>query len=95
MSNKLYTMHCDTDERPKAGDLLSVPLGLWHERTWILCLVLPGGKARTWKVLRVRWWEIEPRMRMALWRRAERHGGQTVWRYRSQKRRRSIQDIIL
>jgi hypothetical protein len=76
------------ERRPKRGDLLYTNVGGRRERTWIILAarILPtrwcaemgitAQRARLWAE---RWWEIEPEMRMALFRSAERAGGQVAF----------------
>lgn len=73
--------------RPKRGDLLQSNIGDKRERTWIVLAVhvLPtrwckemGITAQRTRVWAERWWEIEPDVRRACYRSAERAGGQIV-----------------
>jgi hypothetical protein len=73
--------------RPRRGDLLQTNPGDRRERTmivigardlktrWCKEMELTAQRTRVWAE---RWWEIEPETRMALYRSAERHGGQLV-----------------
>jgi hypothetical protein len=93
--------------KPKRGDLMQTNRGSKRERTWF---VLSSRRinstihdAKDWheweqnpryKIWRARWWELEPEMRMKLYRSAERAGGQVVWFMQSKqfdnlRRRRS------
>jgi hypothetical protein len=70
---------------PKRGDLVQTNIGTKKERTWFIM------KSRTikrrqpgpprYELYAARWWELEPETRMALYRSAERHGGQWVINY--------------
>lgn len=76
--------------RPKRGDLVQTNIGSQRERTWFVLAahILPtrpapahwssswGTLAQRTQLWAVRWWELEPEMRMALFRSAERAGGQ-------------------
>lgn len=72
-------------ERPKRGDLLQSNIGTKRERTWLIlgarilrigfCKHVGVTTQRT-KLWAERWWEVEPETRMALYRSAERRGGQ-------------------
>lgn len=68
---------------PKRGDLIHSAVGTRRERTWIILRSLRrpkfGYDKRRFTILRARWWELEPEMRMSLFRSAQRNGGQTVW----------------
>ena len=77
----------DNELRPKRGDLLQTNMGDRRERTFIILSVhvLPtrwcsemGIVAQRTRLQAARWWEIEPEMRQALYRSAERAGGQLV-----------------
>jgi hypothetical protein len=53
-----------------------------------------GFEAQRTKVWAERWWELEPEMRVALHRSAERRGGQLVhkfYRFRARKRKPSFE----
>lgn len=71
--------------RPKRGDLLQTNVGSRRERT---CFVLTVRELRSridvprYRVWAVRWWEIEPELRLLLFRSAERNGGQSVIRFK-------------
>lgn len=82
----------DGSQIPKRGDILQTNVGDRRERTFlILCsrrLKPTKGVPRA-KLWAERWWEIEPELRMALLRSAERNGGQRVvkfFRYGSKRR---------
>lgn len=67
---------------PRRGDIVQTNVGDRRERT---CLVLwsrrakrePRGMPR-YNLMLARWWELEPEMRMRLYRSAMRRGGQGV-----------------
>jgi hypothetical protein len=62
---------------PKRGDLIQTNVGNRRERTWFI-LRSRAIKRHPWryKLWAARWWELEPEMRQALYRSAERNGGQ-------------------
>jgi hypothetical protein len=82
--------HCSA---PKRGDLVQTAIGTKRERTWMVLQSHHMKRAkhpRRYKVWMARWWELEPEMRMSLYRSAERNGGQRVilfQRYPQQKKR--------
>lgn len=82
MSDGFYLMKTPNGGKPKRGDLMQTAMGTKRERTWFIWFVRRKIKdpAGHWKVLRVRWWEIDPGVRQMLWKSAERAGGQIVWR---------------
>ena len=73
---------------PKRGDLLQSNVGKKNERTWLIlsvhelpsrvCPEMGGIMTTRWKVWCERWWTLEPETRVALWRSAERAGGQEL-----------------
>jgi hypothetical protein len=63
---------------PKRGDLIQSNRNRRKERTWIVLRSVPVRDLR-YSIFRARWWELEPDMRMKLYRSAQRNGGQTVW----------------
>lgn len=76
------------EQRPKRGDLVQTNVGNKRERTFLVIGThrLPtrwcpdmGMVAQRTRVHAERWWEIEPEMRMALYRSAERSGGQELF----------------
>lgn len=70
---------------PKRGDLLQTNTGDKRERTCFIINSRPLKERRgvpRYRLDAVRWWEIEPSLRNALFRRAERHGGQRVLNYK-------------
>lgn len=73
----------DNRPPPKRGDIVHTNVGDRRERT---CLTLRVRKSRLsprrWNVWCERWWEIEPVLRMRLYRSAERAGGQNVMYFR-------------
>ena len=71
---------------PKRGDLLQTNVGDRRERTWFI-LRSRRSPRREWRfhLWAERWWQIEPDLRMRLFRSAERNGGQgllALYRYR-------------
>jgi hypothetical protein len=93
------------DSRPKRGDLLQSNIGSKRERTWLVLgvRVLPtrwcsemGITAQRTRVWAERWWQLEPEMRMALYRSAERSGGQATYRFHRfpAKRKPSFEQIM-
>jgi hypothetical protein len=74
---------------PHRGDLLQSNIGdKKRERTWLIlavkrltdrtCKEMGGVLTRRYKIWAERWYDLEPETRMALYRSAERHGGQLV-----------------
>jgi hypothetical protein len=73
--------------RPKRGDLIHSNVGDKRERTllaigtrvmpnrWCSDMAITAQRTMLWME---RWWQIEPETRMALYRSAERHGGQRL-----------------
>lgn len=78
---------------PKRGDLIQTNLGDRRERTWFVLYarhMRSRDHPRRFAITMVRWWDIEPDMRQALWRSAERRGGQTVFRFRPYAKRKKM-----
>jgi hypothetical protein len=85
---------------PKRGDLLQSNIGKRTERTWFIlsakelpqktCQEMGGIVARRYKVVAVRWWELEPETRILLFRSAERRGGQEVHTFQRFKPKRKV-----
>lgn len=92
--------------RPKRGDLLQSAIGTKRERTWLVLSahVLPtrfsdppGYEAQRTRITAARWWEIDPPLRMALYRSAERNGGQNLhpfYRFPAKRKARSFEDYM-
>lgn len=85
---------------PKRGDLVYTAIDSRKMRTWFVLWVRPrkqrpGVKPRC-DYGRARWWEIEPETRMALYRSAERAGGQRWWYLRSlpKKKRQNFEQYM-
>jgi hypothetical protein len=85
-----------SDHSPKRGDLVQVRLK--DRRAMRTYLVLRSceirrkvkGQLPRYKLWAVRWWELEPEMRLRLFASAERRGGQSEWffsRYPAKKKR--------
>lgn len=87
-----FVMNVPAGEKPKRGDLMRTNVGNKRERTWMILrvhrinpIVTNIDVFREWAekpryaVWRARWWELEPEMRMRLYRSAERAGGQVIW----------------
>lgn len=96
----------ENDIRPKRGDLLQTNVGDRRERTFIILSshVLPtrwcaemGITAQRTRLTAARWWEIEPEMRQALYRSAERAGGQEVYGFKRfpAKKKRTFEELML
>jgi len=66
---------------PKRGDLIYSGKGTRKERTWIIIrsVLKKRAKNRSFGIFRARWWELEPDMRIRLYRSAQRNGGQVTW----------------
>ena len=84
MSDGLYLMRTTGPFTPKRGDLMQTAVGTNRERTWFIWFAQKWDlqrPAQKFRVLRVRWWQIEPETRIALWRSAERRPeGQLMWK---------------
>lgn len=97
MSDGFYLFRALAGGPPKRGDLLQTAVGTKKERTWFIWFVRATRDPVRWKILRVRWWQIDPPTRIRLWRSAERHGGQVVW-YQEQsitpRLRKKLQEIL-
>lgn len=84
---------------PKRGDLVQTNVGNRRERTWLILRVrrskkCPRGVPRFY-VWMSRWWEMEPELRMRLYRSAQRNGGQNVievWRYKKVQKKRFMRE---
>ena len=100
----IWSFHTAMDEThcgmvPKRGDLVQTFVGDKRERTW---MVIKARRIRSpymaWELWTVRWWEIEPDLRIRLWRSAERNGGQNVLRYepvkRKPRKKRSFEELM-
>jgi hypothetical protein len=83
------TYHIATAEHtvPKRGNLIQTNIGKKTERTWFILAVREMSPkycpqmdcvTRRYKLWAERWWELDPHVRMLLWRSAERLGGQQV-----------------
>lgn len=95
-----------SEPRPKRGDIFQSNAGDRRERTLIVlgvrtvptrwCKEMAITAQRT-KVWAERWWEIEPETRLALFRSAERAGGQELFTFRRfpVKRKPSFEQIML
>jgi hypothetical protein len=77
----------------KRGDIMRTNIGDKRERTWIVLRAIQRRTARRcFNVWAARWWELEPEMRMRLFRSAQRNGGQNVvtfYRYPVKKKARA------
>lgn len=76
---------------PKRGDLVHTNLGDRRERTWFVLQstqVRSAANPRRFRLQMARWWELEPETRLALFRSAERRGGQKVFRFVPYKRKK-------
>jgi hypothetical protein len=75
---------------PKRGDLIQTAIGTKRERTWFIlrCVTMRRAKTRRFAIWKARWFELEPGMRMRLYRSAYRKGGQQVWHACPQKPKR-------
>lgn len=91
-----------TPEAPKRGDLLQTNLGDRRERTWLVLYARrvrrrsQDGRPLRYEMHAARWWEIEPETRMALFRSAERRGGQRVWHFEryGQQKKPTFEDLM-
>ena len=97
----MKVIYCDREgePRPARGDLLQTNVGDRRERTWLVLgarALAPrriaewGITAQRTRVWCERWWELEPSLRVALFRSAQRRdGGQRVFpfhRFRAKRR---------
>lgn len=86
----------DIDGLVKRGDIVQTNVGDRRERTCIVLRVrwTRPGRYMIWAE---RWWQVEPELRMSLYRSAERNGGQQTVafiRYRNAKTRRTFEQYI-
>lgn len=91
---------------PARGDLLQTNLGDRRERTWFILSVKRkaprfcrdmGCITDRFELWAERWWEIEPETRMALFRSAERRGGQITWpfhRFKAKPKKRGFEEVM-
>lgn len=92
---------------PKRGDLVQSNIGTKRERTWIIlavrevqervCPEMGGIMTRRYKIWCERWWELEPEMRVRLYRSAMRRGGQHVYdfaRFPAKKKARTFEQLM-
>jgi hypothetical protein len=85
---------------PKRGDLVQTNVGNKRERTWfIVSAVSVKTKTglRRFRIFMVRWWLLDPEMRIKLWNSAERRGGQQVIRFKrypAKKRKRTFEQYM-
>ncbi len=89
----------DESSDPKRGDLVYTNLGDRRERTWIVIQahrVASRAHPRRFMLHAERWWKIEPEIRIALWRSAERRGGQQVFHFKRYpaKRKMTFEDLM-
>ena len=89
---------------PKRGDLVQSNVerrGNGRERTWIVLrarrIHRRANDKDRYDVFMVRWWEVEPELRMRLFRSAERNGGQRVIEFHRYpaKRRKTFEDYMV
>jgi hypothetical protein len=82
-----YHVAAAEDTVPKRGDLLQTHIGKKTERTWFILAVREMSPrycsqmdcvTRRYKLWAERWWELDERARILLWRSADRLGGQLV-----------------
>lgn len=82
---------------PKRGDVVQTNVGDKRERTWLILRVRRGRIHRRFNVWAERWWQIEPDLRMRLYRSAQRAGGQRIIyfeRYKAKPARRPAVDLF-
>lgn len=74
----------DDPAAPKRGDLVHTNIGDRRERTWFVLharrVRRRAGLPPRYRLFLARWWALEPETRMALYRSAERRGGQDVFK---------------
>jgi len=82
----IWSFHTSMDLVPKRGDIVQTFVGDRRERTWMVIKARRINRSQSpfprYELWTVRWWEIEPELRVRLWRSAERNGGQNVLRYK-------------
>lgn len=104
------TYHIPFDEdhpAPKRGDLLQSNIGTSRERTWLIlrvkelyprhCPQMGGVVTIPYKIWAERWWDIEPELRVKLFRSAERAGGQECHgfkRFPAKKKARTFEQLM-
>lgn len=100
-----YYIH-ETVITPKRGDLVQSNIGRRTERTWMILSVrkiesarhpFDGRMCRRFKIWAERWWDIEKRTRLALFRSAERRGGQftfPLYRFPAKKKPRTFEQYM-
>ena len=84
---------------PKRGDLLESNVGDRRQRTWFILSVKalkPTKGVPRCRVWVERWFDLEPSLRVSLWRSAERGGGQKVVHFRRYpaKKRKTFEQYI-
>jgi hypothetical protein len=91
----------DGSPGPKRGDIVQTNVGNRKERTWLVLKSRKiSRKASTsyprYQVWMARWWHLETELRLALYRSAERNGGQQVISFKRYpaKRRRGFEDYM-
>lgn len=91
----LMDMLGNDGREPKRGDLVQTNVGDRRERTWFVIRArkvkrrILGTSAR-FELDVARWWEIEPELRIMLFRSAERRGGQNVFAYKRYARKEPL-----
>lgn len=87
-----YHIPSDWPQIPKRGDLLQSNIGDKRERTWLIlavkqikdkvCPEMGDILTRRYKLWAERWWDLEPATRVALYKSAERAGGQELFTFK-------------
>lgn len=84
---------------PKRGDIVQMNVGDRRERTWLILkikVIRKTDSSKRYRVWMARWWELETDLRLALYRSAERNGGQKVIFFKryAAKRKKSFEDYM-
>lgn len=89
---------------PKRGDLIQTNVGDRRERTWFVLKARRINRTASpfpcFELWTVRWWEIEPELRVKLFQSAERNGGQQVLLYKGEplkpkpQKKRSFEQLM-
>ena len=97
----MLTIDMQDGGSPKRGELIESNIGHRKERTWMVLSVHRVKRKELgvprYQVRAVRWWQLEPEMRVALYRSAERNGGQRVIefkRYKAKRKKQTFEEYI-
>ena len=91
----------------KRGDLLQSNIGDKRERTWLIlavkrvadrtCKEMGGILTRRHQIWAERWWELEPKTRLALFKSAERAGAQELFgvkRFPAKRKAKTLEQYV-